>query len=160
MVAAGWLYAVHCLWWVRRRGREGCKGEGRESGRIICASISIGANTAEGEGRWEKCRGLPVNRRGGGEGAESSLALYANQQDPKAQMSHDQDRGAEGGAAEDCTVPTRRGCVSSAMMSWFILRKWCQGSAVRLIVSTAEQHSYRSTIRVARLNRMCGCIGF
>lgn len=108
---------------MRRRGREGCKGEGRESGRIICASISIGANTAEGEGRWERCRGLPVNRRGGekGEGAESSLALYANQQDPKAQMSHDQDGGGGGwgrrGAAEDCTVPTRRGCVSSAMMS-------------------------------------------
>lgn len=84
---------------MRRRGREGCKGEGRESGRIICASISIGANTAEGEGRWERCRGLPENRRGGkkkGEGAESSLALYANQQDPKAQMSHDQDRGGSG----------------------------------------------------------------
>lgn len=31
-----------------------------------------------------------------GEGAESSLAMYANQQDPKAQMSHDQDLGGSG----------------------------------------------------------------
>lgn len=35
--------------------------------------------------------------------------------------------------------PSERGCVSSAMMSWFILRKWCQASAVRLLVSTAIQ---------------------
>lgn len=97
------------------REAERCKGEGRDggmqggrAGRIICASISIsaalggggrGGGVAErrsggGGGGQGSCAGPPVNRgkkrkRKEGEGGESSLALYANPEDPRAAMSHD-----------------------------------------------------------------------
>lgn len=116
--AAGRLYAVHCLWWVRRTGRERCKGKGRERGRIICASISRIA--AEGVRRRERCRLLQQIGEEGGE-AESSLALYANQQDPRAQMSHDREEPAP------CSHSRARGAVSA--------QRWCHdlfwGSDVR-----------------------------
>ena len=70
--------------------------------------------------QWEReaMLGLPARhrRKGGGGGGGSSLVLYANQQDPRAQMSRDR----AGGEAEACTAPmqpSERGCVSSAMMS-------------------------------------------
>lgn len=102
-------YMLRALSLVREAER--CKGEGRDggmrggrAGRIICASISMSA-TQGGGGRgggvaewgWEgSCAGPPVNRGRGkkrkrkeGEGGESSLALYANQEDLRAAMSHD-----------------------------------------------------------------------
>lgn len=118
MAAAGRLYAVHCLWWVRRTGRERCKGKGRERGRIICASISRIA--VEGVRRRERCRLFRQIEEEGGED-ESSLALYANQQDPRAQMSHDREEPAP------CRHSQARGAVSA--------RRWCHdlfwGSDVR-----------------------------
>lgn len=118
MAAAGRLYAVHCLWWVRRTGREGCKGKGRERGRIICASISRIA--VEGVQTRERCRLFRQIGEEGGED-ESSLALYANQQDPRAQMSHDREEPAP------CRHSQARGAVSA--------RRWCHdlfwGSDVR-----------------------------
>lgn len=105
---AGRLYAVHCLWWVRRTGRERCKGKGRERGRIICASISRIA--AEGVRRRERCRLLRQRGEEGGE-AESSL-------DPRPQMSHDR---------EEPALSRLRGAVSA--------QRWCHdlfwGSDVR-----------------------------
>lgn len=62
-------------------------------------------------------------------------SLYANRQDPRTHMT----APVEAWARTAPIQPSERGCVSSAMMSWFILRKWCQASAVRLVVSTAVQ---------------------
>lgn len=74
-------------------------------------------STAEEERRRERRRVFrQMGVEGGGGGGESSLALYANQQDPRAQMSHDRSRG-EAGACTVPTQPSERGCVSSAMMS-------------------------------------------
>lgn len=131
MVAAGRLYAVHCLWWVRRSGQERCRGKGRERvGRVyLCFHQHRHEHRAEGE-----------NQAPGGEG-ESSLALYANQQDPKPQMSHDlQWEGRVGRALSRANTAKQEGCVSSEMMSLCILRKWCQASAV--MVSPAAQCLY------------------
>lgn len=147
--AAGRLYAVHCLWWVRRTGRERCKGKGRERRRIICASISRVA--AEGLQRRERCRLLRQIGEEGGE-ADSSLALYANQQDPRAQMSHDREEPAP------CSPSRTRGAVSAQRWCHDLFwRKWCQASAVRLAVLTSCTAQSYTDCWCAMTT--CSCIG-
>lgn len=69
-------------------------------------------NTAEEERRRERCRVFrQIGEEEGGGGGESSLALYANQQDPRAQMSHDHGRGRLGPAP--CRHSQVRGAVSA-----------------------------------------------
>lgn len=129
MVAAGRLYTVHGLWWVRRRrGREGCRGVG-EGGLFVFQHQHQNSRGREerGEGRdaGSSCTAQET------EAGLPSLCMQINRI-PEHRWK-----------AVACTVqiqPSERGCVSSAMMSWFILRKWCQASAVRLAKCTAIRH--------------------
>ena len=90
---------------------------GREGGRKDYSCFHQHQHSSGREKRcWVFRHGTGGGAGGGGGGGGSSLALYANQQDPRAQMSRDR----AGGEAEACTAPVQpseRGCVSSAMMS-------------------------------------------
>lgn len=59
MVAAGRLYTVHGLWWVRRRGREGCRGVG-EGGLFVLQHQHQHSRGREERGEMQ---GLPAQHR-------------------------------------------------------------------------------------------------
>lgn len=93
MAAAGRLYTVHRLWWVRRKGRRERwrRGGGRAVGLFVLPSASTW------NGREKRSR-VFLHSNGEGGGGGTSLALYDNQQ--SALKSHDQAVGGWAGAAK------------------------------------------------------------
>lgn len=130
MVAAGRLYTVHCLWWGRRKGRDVGKGKG--GGGLFMLPSAPTQQRDRGEGR-DVGSSCTAQEKEEVEAGLPSLCMQINRiPQHRCHMTAEREAGA-------CTALTERGCVSSAMMSWFILRKWCQASAVRLVVSTVVQ---------------------
>ena len=119
MVAAGRLYAVHCLWWVRRRGRERCTGE-REGGRIIRASISI--NTAVGE-RSDAGSSGTAQEEGGEEEEEEEEEEEAGLPSLCMQISRIPEHRCHVTAPEGRLRPAQRRC--SRVRGAVSAQRWC-----------------------------------